>query len=162
MLDRDYHRAGGSRVHAALLVLCASLALAGCGSITIPLGGGLGSQSADITGTSSTIGDPRGAQTMALAYETLGDTDWEEVRKTVASSLYAPADAKLEWVNERTGTNGTITGLVSLRAKNGASCRQFTTTMAKIDGVRIYRAEACQGYAGQWEIINTAAAEARG
>lgn len=160
MPDRVYHRAGGLRVHAALAVLCAGLSLAGCGSITIPLGG-LGSGASDVTGA-STVADPRGANALALAYETLGDPDWEEVRKTVASSLFAPADARLEWVNERTGTRGTITGLVSTRAKNGASCRQFTTTMARIDGVRLYRAEACQGYAGQWEIINTGLADNRG
>jgi surface antigen len=138
-----------------------TLMLAGCGSITIPLTGS--SPPVPQTTASLATGAPAlPALPSSLAYDTLGDADWEIVRKTVASSLFATADSRLEWRNDRTGTSGTLTDMTATRARNGAACRTFTTTMAKIDGVRLYRGEACQGYAGEWEIVSTAPVDVRG
>jgi hypothetical protein len=123
--------------------------LSGCGSIAIPLG-----KDADpmVTGVTRPLSAPSNPS-QSLAYETLGNADWEVVRKTIATSLFVDQTQAIMWENAKSGTTGTIANLVTQTAKNGATCRAFSVTMARIDGVRAYRALACQGYRGDWDVV---------
>lgn len=126
-----------------------AFSVAGCGSIAIPLGKNDGPQ---VTGVTRPITAPLdGSQ--SLAFETLGDADWEIVRKTIATSMFVDAKQQVLWDNPRSGTNGSIDGLTTVTAKNGATCRAFNVTMARVDGVKAYRALACQGYRGDWDVV---------
>lgn len=86
------------------------------------------------------------------------DSDGEVIRRTVETAARAEGSAKLEWANPASGNSGTITDLVVAKAKNGAPCRDFATTLATVEGVSLYRGRACQGYAGPWDLVDFAPA----
>jgi len=125
-----------------------ALSAAGCSSIAIPLG----KSDAEITGVTRPITAPMDTS-QSLAFETLGDADWEIVRKTVATSMFVDGQQQVLWENPKSGTNGSIANLTTVTAKNGATCRSFNVTMARVDGVKAYRALACQGYRGDWDVV---------
>lgn len=127
---------------------CAALGLAGCSTITIPL-----------TGWSSTpSGPPPGEITGSIPKPTVAapapDSDGDVIRRTLEAAVPAPAPVKVAWKNPASGNSGTITGLTETKAQNGAPCRDFETTLATIDGVRLYRGRACRGYAGPWDLVD--------
>lgn len=131
-----------------------ALATSGCGSISIPLSG---KPKADDLTTATTGPDAgRAALPKPLAYETLGDSDWEVVRRTLTGSVGLAKSEKVEWKNAQTGSQGAITDLQAYRAANGADCRSFATTISRIDGVKLYRAQACEGRQG-WDIVDVRA-----
>ena len=132
-----------------------AFSVAACGSIAIPLGKNEGPQ---VTGIARPITAPLDSS-QSLAFETLGDADWEIVRKTVATSMFVDAKQQVLWDNPKSGTNGSIDSLTTVTAKNGATCRAFNVTMARVDGVKAYRALACQGYRGDWDVVEVQPAD---
>jgi len=84
--------------------------------------------------------------------------DWEVIRTTVAAALAQPATARLEWTNHASGNSGTITELAPSAVK-GHDCRSFASTIAAVDGVRLYHAEICRSVMNTWEFSKIAAAD---
>ena len=132
---------------AALLVLTSMLA--GCSTILRPLNGWTSSQSAPpadeiVTGSirKTSTPDPEG--------------DGEVIRRAVETVSQAGPPAKLAWTNPATGNSGTITDIVEAKARNGAPCRDFATTLTTIEGVALYRGRVCQGYLGPWDLVDFA------
>lgn len=146
------------RVHrriASVAVLMGVLApgLVGCAGIMMPMSAWMSGEppATEVTGSipKPTVAEPR------------PDSDSDVIRSTVAaapSAVAAPIAGKLEgsplaWKNEASGNSGTISKIVPVKAVNGAPCRDFETTLVTIDGVRLYRGRACQGYAGPWDLV---------
>lgn len=96
----------------------------------------------------------------SLGYAGSDRTDWDMVLSTVNSSLSSPPTAKIEWSNKTTGDSGTITDLTPLLAKKPKDCRSFSTTIASVDGVRLYHAEICKSFMNTWEFSKLVAADA--
>ncbi len=107
----------------------------------------------DVTGSTATSG--------VLAYGSGDPSDWDLIRSTVASSLSAPADARIEWRNPATGNSGTISGLAVAENANGLTCRGFSSTIAGIDGVRLYKAEICKSVMKTWEFARIEPADGK-
>ena len=125
--------------------------LAGCSTIMMPLSGWTSSQNgppADeiVTGSirKPVAADPAG--------------DGEVIRRTVESASRSGTPAKLEWSNPATGNSGTISDIVEAKARNGAPCRDFATTLTTIEGVSLHRGRVCQGYLGPWDLVEFAPA----
>jgi hypothetical protein len=123
--------------------------LAGCSTVMMPLSGWTSSQNgppADeiITGSIRKPG------------ETAPDGDGEVIRRAVETATRSAGPAKLEWSNAATGNSGTISDIVEAKARNGAPCRDFATTLATIEGVALYRGRICQGYLGPWDLVEFA------
>ncbi len=123
--------------------------LAGCSTVMMPLSGWTSSQSgppADeiITGS---IRKPN---------EAPPDGDGEVIRRAVETATRSAGAAKLVWNNAATGNSGTISDIVEAKARNGAPCRDFATTLSTIEGVALYRGRICQGYLGPWDLVEFA------
>jgi hypothetical protein len=99
------------------------------------------------------------APAKALGYGAGDQSDWELIRKTVAASLSSPVTARIEWANQSTGDTGTISELTVAGAA-GRDCRSFASTIAAVNGVRLYHAEICRGVMNTWEFSKIAAADA--
>jgi len=130
----------------ATLVVTA-MALAGCSTIMMPLNGWSSSQ-ATPPADELTTGSIGGAKAPAP------DSDAEMVRRTVETAVRTAGSAQLAWTNPTSGNSGTVSELVEARAKNGAPCRDFATTLATIQGISLWRGRACQGYSGPWDLVD--------
>ena len=86
------------------------------------------------------------------------DSDSDVIRNTVATAL--PEIPVISWKNPSSGNSGTITKVAPIKAVNGAPCRTFESTLVTIEGVRLYRGQACQGYAGPWDLVRFEPADA--
>lgn len=79
-------------------------------------------------------------------------TDEETIRNAVTSvDPNALGSNGLAWTNPTTGATGQITGLTEFQ-DNGHLCRRFSTSMARFDGVGLYRGEACLQNSGGWQL----------
>ncbi len=130
-----------------IAVLVAGLALGGCSTIR-PLSAWVSGPDTPPAGEiiTGTIAKPGAGQPAP-------ESDGDVVRRTVEAATQSAAPARLEWTNPANGHSGTITDLVASRARNGASCRDFSTTVAMVEGVSMYRGRACQGYLGPWDLV---------
>lgn len=81
------------------------------------------------------------------------DTDGDVIRRRIEDAVATPAAEPLQWTNPGSGHSGTITRIVTARAVNGAPCRDFDTTVVSVAGIHLYRGQACQGYAGPWDLV---------
>ena len=141
-----------SRSARIAVLLFAGAVLGGCSTIR-PLSGWMGSSQEPPADEITTGSIPR--PTIATPSP---DSDGEVIRRTVEAAARSEGSAKLEWANPASGNSGTITDLVVAKAKNGAPCRDFATTLATVEGVSLYRGRACQGYAGPWDLVDFAPA----
>lgn len=135
-----------------IAVLLTGLTLAGCSTIR-PLSQWMGASNEPppdeiVTGS---IPKPTVAQPAP-------ESDGEVIRRAVEAAVRGPGPARLEWSNPSSGHSGTLSDLTVVTAKNGAPCRDFTTTLATVEGVELYRGRACQGYAGPWDLVDFAPA----
>ena len=79
-------------------------------------------------------------------------TDEETIRNAVTSVDPNALGANgLAWTNPATGATGQITGLTEFQ-DNGHLCRRFSTSLARFDGVGLYRGEACLQNSGGWQL----------
>lgn len=125
---------------AALAMLAASLG--GCAGLGLPFGE---VQDARISGeTTGTI--------TRKVVDQVDPSDWEAVRRTVASVPVDEAMSGVEWTNPDTGSTGTIATIDSPVERKGTLCRPFATTVSDARGVRLYRGEACQRVDGRWQL----------
>jgi surface antigen len=131
---------------ASIAVLMAALApgLTGCAGIMMPMSAWMSGEppAAEVTGTipKPTVAAPA------------PDSDSDVIRSTVAGAQ-SPESVALPWKNTASGNSGTISKIAPAKATNGAPCRDFETTLVTIDGVRLYRGRACQGYTGPWDLV---------
>lgn len=154
--EREGHQPRRSQCGvASIAVLMAGLApaLAGCSGFMMPMSSWLS-------------GEPPAAETTgSIPKPTVAaptpDSDSDVIRNTVARAptsegLTLPwksANQPVTWKNEASGNSGTISKIAPLKAVNGAPCRDFETTLVTIDGIRLYRGRACQGYNGPWDLV---------
>lgn len=136
------------------IVLALAVPIGGCASIVMPLSALMGSSAPPPEDVTGSIPRP------AAAVPAQAESDGEMIRRRVEEAAGGIGGGPLEWRNPASGHSGTITTLVPSKARNGASCRDFETTMATIEGVRLYRGRACQGYAGPWDLVRLEAADA--
>ncbi len=94
-----------------------------------------------------------------LDYDSSDHSDWDLIRSTVASSLASPSTAHIEWTNPATGNSGTVSDLAPSGTAKGRDCRSFASTIAAVDGVRLYHAEICKSVMNTWEFSKIAAAD---
>jgi hypothetical protein len=77
-------------------------------------------------------------------------SDWDAVKRTMARSAAPGPKERVGWANTDTGNTGTISDVIASSA-DGRNCRNFSTTLSSVDGVRLYKAELCRERAGGWE-----------
>lgn len=138
-----------SRSAIAALLLASVPLLGGCSTIMMPLSGWTSSQATPPAGELTTASIPKPTVPAPPA-----ESDGDVIRRTVEAAAKAKSTPQLAWANPASGNSGTITGLNAATAKNGAPCRDFSTTLATIEGVSMYRGRACQGYAGPWDLVD--------
>ena len=109
----------------------------------LPFGNDGGPGPGDITGS---IPQP------ATAGRDAPSGDWDVVAARIAK-IEAAETLSITWTNAATGHSGTITRTAESRSPTGAACRDFRTTLAKIDGVELYEGRICKGATGGWELI---------
>jgi surface antigen len=129
-----------------LSVAILALSMGGCASIGLPFG--------DFNRNQTTAANTRGSTVLVSANgaAAVDPSDWEAVRRAVAT---APAEAdsgRLNWTNPETGSTGAVSVLASAYSNSGAVCRPFATTVNDARGIRRYRGEACQRSDGLWHL----------
>jgi hypothetical protein len=88
-------------------------------------------------------------------------SDWEAVKASIARARPDRKPTRIEWANGETGNSGTISEVIAAAPRAGSPCRNFATTVASVDGVRMYRGEACRAGADGWEITTVEPADRR-
>jgi surface antigen len=96
----------------------------------------------------------------AKVADSVDPSDWEAVRRAVASAPDEASEAAIPWSNPHTGSDGTINASAATVGKSGALCRSLETTISDYRGVRLYRGEACRRADGRWQIVRLAAGDA--
>lgn len=144
-------RSPQSRSASVAVLVATAVMLTGCSTIMMPLNGWTSSQS----------GPPSDELVTGSIRKPVETPDGEVIRRTVETARLSPGPAQLAWTNPVSGNSGTISDIVEAKAKNGAPCRDFATTLTTVDGVALYRGRACQGYAGPWDLVEFARADAK-
>ena len=149
----SYTAGGGCRNAGSLPVLVAAAVLAvlvaGC-SAGMPLGE---RKAGRLSATALAAPKPDKARLSAI--EQVDASDWEEMRREIASSSEV-ASQTLDWRNPDTGSTGTIMLLAAIN-KSGILCRSFTATVSDVKGVRRYGGEACLRTDGRWQLYGVTA-----
>jgi len=122
--------------------------LSGCAQIGLPIG--TAPTSNEITGSISRAGSP---PVKAKAANAVDPSDWETVRRTLATALLNGDNKPLDWDNPDTGSSGTITPTVELASGQDSRCRLFATTLSDYHGVRRFRGEICRQSDGRWQLL---------
>lgn len=139
-----------SRARAATMCLMAGLALTGCARLGMPVG------SAPETDRTIT-GSVRPAAAPATAVALADPSDWETIRRALATALDSGGRSAIDWTNPDTGSFGVITAATPA-TRDG--CRPFDTTMSDVRGVRRYSGEVCKMTNGRWALRSVRPADA--
>ena len=138
--------AAAARVAAFFLL---ATALAGCARLGMPVG---------IPETDrTTTGSIRPAAAVASQAD---PSDWEAIRRALATSLDRGEATDVEWTNPDTGSSGVVSATAPGVKGAVAPCRPFDTTMSDARGVRRYSGEACKMSNGRWSLRGIKAADA--
>jgi hypothetical protein len=124
---------------ATLTGLC--LLVAGCGSVSMPLGG-------DEPRTTGSVGEP--VRVEASLPETLAYSDAAAIGAAARGLDLASAAEPADWTNAATGSSGTVAALRATEARDEGegACRDFDATVHSLKGVHRYAATACRDAAG--------------
>jgi surface antigen len=133
-----------------------ALSLGGCAGLGLPGGGELITGSVPATRPAATL-----VSANASIIERVDPSDWETVRRTVASASPTSGVNRIEWSNPDTGSQGTIIGLDVPTDRKGQLCRSFATTINDARGVRGYRGDACKRTDGRWQLFGMAPDDAK-
>ncbi len=118
--------------------------LGGCASVGLPLGeSNLARVSGETTGS---------IPAKASVVDQVDPSDWETVRRAVATISPSVGQSQVEWANPDTGSTGTIAISDPASERSGTLCRPFATTVSDVRGVSRYRGEACQRSDGRWQL----------
>lgn len=120
-------------ISALIAVAILSLSLCACAGMGLPF-------EAAATGQR-----PGAALVSARVSDGVDPSDWEMVRRTLATAVASTADGSHNWTNPATGSAGTVTALA---ASENQDCRSFAATVHDLRGVRGYRGEACSAANG--------------
>lgn len=82
-------------------------------------------------------------------------SDQRMVRNAVSAADLSRAGETVAWANSETGASGTITAINETR-EGSRTCRAFTTTRQRFDGIALYSGEACTRGAGEWVLVSFA------
>ena len=134
--------------HRAIVAAAMALALGGCAGLGLPGAGG-----ELVTGSVSPNRGATATLVSASVVDQVDPSDWETVRRTVASASPTTGISRIEWTNPDTGTQGTIVGLDVPTDRKGQLCRSFSTTINDARGVRGYRGDACKRTDGRWQLF---------
>lgn len=146
-----------------LILVTAAATLAGCGSMAQVAGDAelttgsivatrtAGAASAVPTGAAQPSPTPQPSAKPA-SRDGEAPSDWEAVKRSVAKAAVTRKPARIAWSNAETGNSGTISDVIA-SARQGQNCRNFNTTVASIDGVRLYRAEVCKDAGERWDYV---------
>src|ERR1051326_3645733 len=119
--------------------------LASCSSLGLPFGPDVGTTSA--------------IPTVVSAADLVAPSDWETVRKTIAT-IPSGQTKTVQWSNGTTGSTGALT-VLGVTAVPPATCRPFSTTVSDPRGVRRYGGRArCPG-GGGWQTAGAGAGATR-
>jgi len=142
---------------------CCHICLAGSGAVALRLAGAalvaaaLGGCASGGFSLSKADIDPSiltGSTADATPSTIDADTRQDEltIRNAVsAADIDGLAGSPVPWANSETGSRGAISSLVEER-DGGQTCRRFTTSRERFDGVSQYRGEACMVAPGVWAI----------
>jgi surface antigen len=139
----------------AAAVAAFALSLAGCGGLGLPFAEENGPQAA------VTAPPAKAALVSAKVSEGVDPSDWETVRRAVASAPVDGVDGGIDWSNPDTGSTGTITAYPVVAGKDGTLCRTVATTVSDLRGVRRYRGQSCQRRDGRWQLFSFTADDAK-
>jgi hypothetical protein len=88
-------------------------------------------------------------------------SDWDTVRRTVAKAAAKAPTERIVWTNDETGNSGTISDLIVSKSRTGSACKGFSTTLASIDGVRLYHGQVCDEGRGDWTYTSVEPADGK-
>lgn len=138
-----------SRARAVAVGLLAGLMLAGCARLGMPVG---------VPDTDrATTGSIRPASAARTGVALADPSDWETIRRALATALDSGSTAEIDWSNPDTGSFGVITASAS---SSNSDCRPFDATMSDVRGVRRYSGEICKMTNGRWALRSVRPADA--
>lgn len=125
-----------------------TLAGAAIGTIVgLQFGGGIGNVIFGILGGAS------GAVGGYTFGRQLDPSDKAEMQSSAERAMAEASDGQLvTWVNQRTGSAGTIMPVRTFYAGNGIQCRDFEASVAIDAGVGEGRGRACRSGSGAWQL----------
>ncbi len=132
-----------------------ALSLGGCAGLGLPFG----AETASVD--TMTTGSVKPTLVSASVVDGVDASDWEAIRRAVAT---VPADTetdRLAWHNPDTGSAGTVSHLSAAHVRSGLPCRTFATTINDQRGARRYRGEACRRSDGRWQLYGMVADDAQ-
>jgi len=132
-----------ARAFSPLSVIFAA-ALAGCSSISIPLGDSASKDGPALTGSvgpSVKVEQPLPA---ALAY-----SDAAVIGEVAGRSAFDKVEnEQIDWVNGATGSVGTWKAGPQIASENAGNCRAFGATVTSVQGVNRFSGVACRDERG--------------
>ena len=138
----------------AFAVLALAVSLGGCAQLGLPTVETESRPGIDKVRTGTTL-------VSARVTANVDPSDWEAMRRAVATAPAEGTGGPIAWSNPDTGSDGTITAAAASAGKNGKLCRNLAATINDNRGVRLYRGEACQRTDGRWQIVRIAADDAK-
>ncbi len=103
---------------------------------------------------------PAATPAVAVSNAYVDPSDWEALRRALATSLDKGSATNVEWNNPDTGSSGVASATLPSVKGGIAPCRPFDTTMSDVRGVRRYTGEACRMTTGRWSLRAIKAADA--
>ncbi len=129
-------------------LLCAAIVatgfLAGCGSISFPMGSNDVEAPLDLTGSIDGI---QNSADLDISPE-----DRAVIAKTI-SAAPAGVTSTLAWSSHISGNSGTITALAPDTGSSGTGCRSFETTANTVTGIRTYTGIVCRDLRKVWTVV---------
>lgn len=132
-----------------------ALSLGGCAGLGLPFGSEMSAS------TASASGGLKPTLVSARVVDGVDPSDWETIRRTVASAATNTGASRLEWNNPDTGSTGAVADLSPAIQRGGHLCRTFSTTVNDQRGIRRYAGDACQRTDGRWQLYGMAADDAQ-
>jgi hypothetical protein len=130
------------------LLLVLPIMIAGCGSISIPLGGSSPEETAALTGPNGEAVKVEQPLPPALAY-----SDAAVIGKVAGESAFDQvSEESIDWVNGATGSSGTWKGGPQITAGGNEECRAFGATVTSVRGVHRFSGVACRDQAGNLSV----------
>jgi surface antigen len=105
----------------------------------------------------TTTGSVRPAIAASATVALADPSDWETIRRALATALDSGNASEIDWSNPDTGSFGVVTAST---ASGSADCRPFDTTMSDVRGVRRYSGEVCKMTNGRWALRSIRPADA--
>lgn len=126
------------------IVAVLGLALAGCSSISIPLGNSGPKQTASVAGAAGAPVKVEQPLPEALAYSdaaVIGEVAAKEAFKEVSND-------EIDWVNGATGSVGTWKAGPQVSSDDKGDCRAFGATVTSVQGIHHFSGVACRDAQG--------------